>query len=153
VLHTFSGGSGDGANPMADVVFDTEGNLYGVASSGGSANCNGGGCGVVFELSPKSGSWTETILYVFAGASDGRLPAGDLIWDAAGNLYVQRSMAAPCTSWRGISIYSLTVFDPAAKFFEPCRYKRDFSFQPPGRHVRTVAAIWSNGVISPLHAI
>jgi uncharacterized repeat protein (TIGR03803 family) len=87
VLHTFSGGSGDGANPMADVVFDTEGNLYGVASSGGSANCNGGGCGVVFELSPKSGSWTETILYVFAGASDGRLPAGDLIWDAAGNLY------------------------------------------------------------------
>ncbi len=80
VLHTFAGGSSDGANPTAGVVFNTAGNLYGVTFSGGAA-------GMLFKLSPKSGPWTETILYAFTGGSDGKLPSGDLMWDAAGNLY------------------------------------------------------------------
>jgi uncharacterized repeat protein (TIGR03803 family) len=45
-LHDFTGGS-DGAEPWSNVIFDTQGNLYGTASEGG-AN----GYGVVFEITP-----------------------------------------------------------------------------------------------------
>jgi hypothetical protein len=48
------------------------------------------GCGTVFELSPpqqKGQAWTETILYSFPTAKQGYVPAGDLVFDASGNLY------------------------------------------------------------------
>src|SRR5208282_2359772 len=61
VLYRFTGGP-DGGYPICSLIFDSVGNLYGTAYSGG-AN----GYGVVFELSPVGGSWTETILYSFAG--------------------------------------------------------------------------------------
>jgi len=44
----------------------------------------------VFELSPPSqpgGSWTEQVVWSFGGVNDGRTPNGDLVIDAAGNLY------------------------------------------------------------------
>ena len=50
-LHDFTGGS-DGGNPISDIVFDANGNLYGTTSKGGtSSNCYGG-CGVVWEITP-----------------------------------------------------------------------------------------------------
>ena len=87
VLHSFSGP--DGSSPLATVILDADGNLYGVTSSGGtSGNCNPFGCGVVFKLAPHSdGSWTETVLYNFAGQPDGSDPVGTLVRDAGGNLY------------------------------------------------------------------
>jgi uncharacterized repeat protein (TIGR03803 family) len=52
VLHTFKGGA-DGANPTAGVIRDAAGNLYGATQAGGDPNCAfGGGCGVVFKLTP-----------------------------------------------------------------------------------------------------
>jgi uncharacterized repeat protein (TIGR03803 family) len=45
VLHTFSGY--DGAQPDANLILDSQGNLYGITATGG-AN----GAGVVFELTP-----------------------------------------------------------------------------------------------------
>jgi uncharacterized repeat protein (TIGR03803 family) len=53
VLYTFTGGS-DGANPNGDLVMDESGNLYGTTSSGGDPSCYraGGGCGVLFKLTP-----------------------------------------------------------------------------------------------------
>jgi uncharacterized repeat protein (TIGR03803 family) len=53
VLYTFTGGS-DGANPNGDLVMDASGNLYGTTSSGGDSSCyqGGGGCGLVFKLTP-----------------------------------------------------------------------------------------------------
>jgi uncharacterized repeat protein (TIGR03803 family) len=82
VLYSFTGGA-DGANPVwSYVMFDSVGNLYGTAYSGG-AN----GYGVVFELSPVGTSWTETVLYSFAAGADGANPANGLIMDPAGNLY------------------------------------------------------------------
>lgn len=37
----------------ASLVMDAAGNLYGTTSLGGTgAGCNGGGCGVVFEIMP-----------------------------------------------------------------------------------------------------
>jgi uncharacterized repeat protein (TIGR03803 family) len=80
-LYQFRGGN-DGTSP-GPLTFDHAGNLYGVMSSGGSsAN------GVVFKLSPNaSGPWTYSVVYTFAGGSDGSFPIGPLAFDSAGNLY------------------------------------------------------------------
>jgi uncharacterized repeat protein (TIGR03803 family) len=93
VLYSFQGGN-DGALPAGGVVFDPQGNLYGVTEAGGPASCApiGNYCGTVYELSPpvKQGDpWTKTQLYMFKGkkANDGEAPDGGLVMDKAGNLY------------------------------------------------------------------
>jgi uncharacterized repeat protein (TIGR03803 family) len=92
VLHSFGTGS-DGALPVAGLIFDAAGNLYGTSVDGGTSGtgCYGYGCGTVFELSPSAGgTWTESILYNFCSASgcaDGASPRAGLIFDPAGNLY------------------------------------------------------------------
>jgi len=77
VLHSFTGGT-DGACPIAGVIRDAAGNLYGTASAGGDANL-----GVVFKM---DGAGNLTVLHSFSG-SDGATPYGSLISDANGNLY------------------------------------------------------------------
>jgi uncharacterized repeat protein (TIGR03803 family) len=86
VLHAFSG-SPDGINPVSSLVFDQAGNLYGTTNNGGlELSCNPYGCGTVFQLTPSSSGWIETILYAF-GEGDGALPQGGLVLDSSGNLY------------------------------------------------------------------
>ena len=80
VLWSFTGGD-DGANPLSGVIFDSAGNLYGTAESGGTH-----GEGVVYELSPSESGWTQSTLYSF-GAQDAPYPFGGLAMDAQGNLY------------------------------------------------------------------
>lgn len=83
VLHSFVHNFHGGENPDAGVIMDAAGNLYGTTYAGGYDDA-----GTVFELSPVSGGgWTETILYQFSGTDDGETPTGNLIFDAAGNLY------------------------------------------------------------------
>jgi uncharacterized repeat protein (TIGR03803 family) len=87
ILHDFSGK--DGMNPWeAGVIFDGSGNLYGTTLSGGDlTNCNGIGCGTVFELTPKEGGgWREKVLHRFEGP-DGANPAAAVTFDGSGNLY------------------------------------------------------------------
>jgi uncharacterized repeat protein (TIGR03803 family) len=77
----------DGANPMAGLIFDSAGALYGTTGSGGTdANC-----GTVFKLTPAArsgGPWTEHVLYSFGSQSgDGCGPRADLIFDSSGALY------------------------------------------------------------------
>jgi uncharacterized repeat protein (TIGR03803 family) len=79
VLHSFAGGSSDGADPKAGVILDPAGNLYGATFRGGSA-----GKGTVFELDTTN---TETILHNFTGRSDGGNPFGGLVRDQDGTLY------------------------------------------------------------------
>lgn len=78
----------DGYFPVAGLLFDSKGNLYGTTSDGGSGQDLEGG-GTVFELSPASGGpWTESVLYSFGGGSpNGYKPDGGLVMDANGNLY------------------------------------------------------------------
>jgi uncharacterized repeat protein (TIGR03803 family) len=89
-LHDFGGGQGDGDIPVDAPTLDSSGNIYGTTESGGIGQCQGGGCGIVFELSPparQGGAWKETLLHVFTGGADGGSPLSTLIMDAAGNLY------------------------------------------------------------------
>jgi uncharacterized repeat protein (TIGR03803 family) len=77
LLHSFLY-SGDGANPFAGVILDKQGNLYGVAETGG-----GSGYGVVYKL---DASGILTLLHIFGGPN-GEYPFGVLLRDAEGNLY------------------------------------------------------------------
>ena len=87
VLYSFTGG-GDGLDPHGGVTLDSAGNLYGTTVAGGSGGiCAGDGCGVVFELTPSGGTWTETTLYSFKGGNDGFGPGSGVVFDSAGNLY------------------------------------------------------------------
>lgn len=99
IIYTFAGGA-DGADPVANLVFDTLGNLYGTARlGGGSENCITGpllGCGTVFELSPSgSSAWTEVTLYQFQGTFDGAFPTAGLTFDQSGNLYGTTTLGSP----------------------------------------------------------
>src|SRR5580658_2424053 len=70
--------------PMAGLTIDAAGNLYGTTYQGSDS----GYLGSVFELSPNSdGSWTQTELHVFGAFNDGAMPAAELVFDTAGNLY------------------------------------------------------------------
>jgi uncharacterized repeat protein (TIGR03803 family) len=85
-LYQFQGGSGDGKEPKAGLVFDQAGNLYGSTYLGGGTGCGGAGCGTLFELSPSGSGWTETILHSFTGGEDGADPSS-LTFDSEGNLW------------------------------------------------------------------
>src|SRR5579864_9520550 len=77
----------DGANPMASLISDPAGNLYGTAYYGGNSNCIRG-CGTVFELTRADGKWKQKVLHHFENnGKDGYYPTAALIFDPAGNLY------------------------------------------------------------------
>ena len=81
-LHSFVMAT-DGAFPQGEIVFDSAGNLYGGAETGGTARA-----GTVYELSPAQGTWTLTVLHDFAGGlNDGQFPLGGVQLDPAGNIY------------------------------------------------------------------
>ena len=78
MLYTFPRGHG-GANPVAGLILDSEGNLYGTTYYGGAANR-----GVAYKLD-TTGKFT--VLHDFTGGSDGANPHAGVIFDSAGNLY------------------------------------------------------------------
>jgi len=85
ILYAFTGA--DGTFPVAPVVQDSQGNLYGTTAGGGNlGTCSfyGAGCGVVFKLSP---SGVQTVLHAFTGGTDGAEPMGTLLLGPGGNLY------------------------------------------------------------------
>lgn len=85
VLHRF-GGKADGGQPLAGLTIDSSGNLYGTTAGGGLNGCNywAVGCGVVFKI---DSAHSLTVLYRFAGGSDGGVPVSRLILDSSGNIY------------------------------------------------------------------
>jgi len=78
VLYRFTGGA-DGSGPIAGVILDSAGNLYGTTYNGGVQ-----GNGVVFKLSAPG---QESVLHSFAGSPDGANPYAGVTADAAGNFY------------------------------------------------------------------
>ena len=98
-LYKFSGGA-DGSNPYGGaLVFDQAGNVYGTTYGGGT------GSGVVYKLTPAGSGWTESVLYTFAGGSDGASPWAGVTLDQAGNLY---GTTAAGGAFGGGTVYELS---------------------------------------------
>lgn len=84
ILYSFTGGT-DGDGSSTGVLLGSSGNLYGTTPGGGDLACNPpAGCGTVFSVAPNG---KQTVLHAFTGGKDGRLPAGGLLFDSAGNFY------------------------------------------------------------------
>jgi uncharacterized repeat protein (TIGR03803 family) len=82
VLHRFKGT--DGSVPSCSPIFDSSGNLYCTASSGGAYNG-----GVAFQLSPEiSSGWTYKVIADFgSGNRAPDMPSGGLVLGSDGDLY------------------------------------------------------------------
>ena len=118
VLYSFTG-SGVGEFPfLGDLVFDQAGNLYGTTIEGGS-----NGQGVVYELSPSAGGWTEVVIYNLMEQTSGYFPYSGVIFDSNGNLYGTASMGG---AYNYGTVYQLT--DSAVGWTENTVY----SFQNNG---------------------
>ena len=73
----------DGYDPIAGMVIDASGNLYGSTFYGGVY-----GAGNIFKLAPKDGTWVETELYSFNNVgTDPFWPNATLTVDPQGNFY------------------------------------------------------------------
>lgn len=77
-LYSFGGASGK--YPVAGLVLDVAGNLYGTTQQGGAH-----GLGTIFKVDSTG---TETVLHSFKGGkSDGAFPGAGLAFDTKGDLY------------------------------------------------------------------
>jgi uncharacterized repeat protein (TIGR03803 family) len=101
ILYSFCSESNceDGLEPAGGLILDVSGKLYGTTLWGGATgNCQGGGCGIVFELSPDKGSkWILRVLHTFKSILDGAYPYAGLTFHG-GNLYGTTIVggAGPC---------------------------------------------------------
>ena len=90
VLYRFKGGE-DGSQPIARLVRDQSGALYGTTTKDGGGGCFfGAGCGTVFKLTPPVApdtKWTKSTLHRFDDANEGGGPHGALVLDKKGALY------------------------------------------------------------------
>jgi uncharacterized repeat protein (TIGR03803 family) len=81
VLYSFTGLSG-GGDPLAGLIRDRSGNLYGTAYSGGPTGRSGPG--VVYKLESTG---VEKVLYAFGGQPDAAGPESVLTADSSGDLF------------------------------------------------------------------
>jgi uncharacterized repeat protein (TIGR03803 family) len=75
----------NGSSPMASLISDSAGNLYGTTKAGGSKNY-----GTIYRLSPTSPgakTWNLTTLASFTGYSSGSAPESSLVFGNNGILY------------------------------------------------------------------
>jgi uncharacterized repeat protein (TIGR03803 family) len=85
VLYSFGSGN-DGNTPLAGLIMDSKGALYGTTAYGGGYSYYG----TVFKLTPPVApktQWTETVLHRFANTGDAHNPEAGLIFDSSGALY------------------------------------------------------------------
>ena len=126
VLHTFTDGV-DGAFPIGGLTLDPLGNLFGTTTQGGNSGCIHG-CGVVFELTPGPGGWTENVLYSFTGGADGAMPDASLTIGPNGKIYGTAS-AGGNTEKDGV-VFEL-IPTPAGEWNEKAlSFGGKFGFQP-----------------------
>lgn len=85
-LYSFSDSPaiGDGDLPSSGFIMDAAGNLYGVTKNGSALS---GPNGTVYEMVKSSTGYSYRHLYSFGPAPDGAQPGGNLVMDAAGDLF------------------------------------------------------------------
>lgn len=105
----------DGETPLASLIMDDAGRLYGTTGYGGAGQVIAGGGGTVFQLAPNADRtvWTETVLHSFcpeAGCLDGFNPSGSLLLDRAGNLYSTTYLggSGPGDGYGGGTVFELS---------------------------------------------
>jgi len=91
-LHSFAGGSSDGADPYHTLIQGSDGDFYGTTLAGGTSNV-----GTIFKITP---SGTESVFYSFA-----TIPYSGLVQGNDGNLY--GTTASGGTSGRG-TVFKIT---------------------------------------------
>src|SRR5439155_251476 len=95
----------DGENPMAGLIFDAAGNLYGTTAFGGLTPQF---AGIVVRLTPNAdGSWGYSVLHVFLGKPALDPFLGGLVLDKVGNLYGVTAGCASGTGCQGV-VYEIT---------------------------------------------
>jgi uncharacterized repeat protein (TIGR03803 family) len=88
VINIFTGYNG--LEPSTSLIIDSSGNLYSTAPDVLEGN------GLVFELSPLNGGWTENILFFFDSSQNGELHyANNVVMDPSGNLYGALTYGGP----------------------------------------------------------
>ena len=120
VIYSFNGQ--DGENSQAGVTMDAAGNLYGTTFGGGSQNCTEG-CGTVYKLALKNGTWLLSTLYVFQGGSDSAFPSARVVLGPDG------------------ALYGTTVGGSYANCANGCGTV--FRLQPPATFCRSVTCPWT----------
>lgn len=90
-IHAFRGGANDGAQPLAGLVADAGGSLYGTTRYGGGTPCaENAGCGTVFKLIAAGAGFTESVIYDFRPStepSDGIFPQSPVVVGRGGTVY------------------------------------------------------------------
>jgi uncharacterized repeat protein (TIGR03803 family) len=83
LLHSFTGTSGDGMYPVANLVCDTNNTLYGVTLQGGPS-----GLGTIFKINGDGTGYSILASFTgVSGAATGNQPRGSLLIGADGMLY------------------------------------------------------------------
>ena len=87
ILWNFAG-SPDGADPVAGVIKDSSGALYGTTELGGAyGGRHSTGLGTAFKLTPTSSGYTEQVIWSFGNGRDGSVPYAGLTFGPSGVLY------------------------------------------------------------------
>jgi len=105
-LHSTAGGwkerlllqfdSKDGSIPEGDLVFDPEGNLYGIAN---------GRVNNIFRLTPEvKGRWKETVLYDFHNPEEGFAPATGPVIGNKGTIYGTTALGGTGSCYDGCGV-------------------------------------------------
>jgi uncharacterized repeat protein (TIGR03803 family) len=80
-IHAFASGA-DGASPFAGLALGTDGNFYGAAEAGGTANF-----GTLYQVNTTGSGLAYTTLFTFTSGADGANPFAGLVQGSDGNFY------------------------------------------------------------------
>ena len=125
----------DGGEPLAGLVADTKGNLYGTTSAN-----------TVFQLSPPSGNlglWSETLIHIFTSKEGGHSPEGSLLFDGT-NLCGTTNGSDGGTSRGTVYFMSPTGTTPGAWAFDSLY---TFSGPPDGENPVAGLTLGGEGVL------
>jgi uncharacterized repeat protein (TIGR03803 family) len=130
VIHNFTGGQ-DGAIPETGLTLDVAGNLYGTTNAGGQiegGNCPGRGCGIVFKMTDRDGSWPLTPLCTncLTGSLASSRPA------IAPNGVLYGTTLAGGLNDDGLVYQLRPPAQPPRSILSPWSYSRAFSFNRDG---------------------